>query len=318
MSTAMILCALQFCPDKVTPLYAPLGEDVRPTNVLQHTRAAQRRRDLCTAVEHGRFAAAVPLVPERAEQLGIADYAHRTLRAILASAEQRLRFDLVGARQSLVTARREAQLSDEVHSQIALLHNSLPANSDIAGLLAELYHNAGQKLRHHEYADFVLRLFNFQQAALRHAAERAGVTFYRNGEYLTPECLQAHPDFEQFVATCAAPDGSEQIELQGGRATGPLLLCLAAYLQKEGKLPTALQPVAQHLQQVAGLRNRCFATHDFRTVGRADLEAAFDGTNDDILEAMAMLYEGATGRTLGPDPFGVTERLARDLLATER
>lgn len=206
MSTAMVLVALESCPEKVTQLYAPLGEEVRPTNVLQRTRANQHRHELLTALDHGRFGSAVLALGERGEQLGIADYAHRVLKALVQSADARLRFDLDGARACLAVARREPRLDDELHNGVAALQRSLPQNDDIPGMLGELYHNAQQKLRHGEYADFVLRLFNFQQAALRYAAERAGVEFHRNGEYVREEWLLAHSDFSDHAAHFAPRD----------------------------------------------------------------------------------------------------------------
>jgi hypothetical protein len=252
----MVLVALESCPEKVTQLYAPLGEEVRPTNVIQRTRANQQRHELMTALEHGRFGSAVLALGEHGEQLGIADYAHRVLNALVQSADGRLRFDLDGARACLSVARREPRLDDELHNGVAALQRSLPQNDDIPGMLAELYHNAGQKLRHGEYADFVLRLFNFQQAALRYAAERAGVKFHRNGEYVREEWLTDHPGIQEFAAAFPNPEGELGINIRSGQATGPFLVCLAGYLSDTGALSPEVQEIGARLQTAAGDRGK--------------------------------------------------------------
>lgn len=315
ISTALLLGCLDACPDKVTALDGVLTGDTRPMDVVRRVRVSSRRRDISTAVEHGRFGAALNLLPEDEEDLGIPGYAYRTLRAVLGSADQRLRFDLEGARQSLVAARKESALPQDLYKQVAELHRGVPSPDDTTGLLRELYHNALQKLRHGEYADFVLRLFNFQQAALRQAAERRGVRFVRRGEYLDPKWLEAHPQFEAFVTSRPGPDGYETLRLDGGRATGPLLLALAAYLQTERVLPRDVLQAAEGIQAVVELRNRCFAAHDFAQVGAADITKRFRAGIRDLIDAMWVLYAGASGQDVGQDPFRRATALCQRLLA---
>jgi hypothetical protein len=313
IATGLVLCALECSPDKVVPLHAGIDANVRPMHVVQQIQTTQRRHALWNALAHGRFAAAVSLIPERGEQLELQDYEHRTLRTVIVSTEQRLRFDLDSARSTLGDAREESMLSTSLHAEIAKLQKSLPSDDDIPGLLAELFHNARQKLSHEEYADFVLRLFNFQQAALRYAAERCGVKFNQSGSAFSSKWLEKESKFVVFAQTYKYPKGTG-LDLQGGRVSGLTLLCLADYFYAQKQLPEIVPNAAWRLQSISELRNRCFAAHDFKSVGREELEGQFAGSQSDILEMMHDLYIGSTGNAIGCDPYQITVSLCRDLL----
>jgi len=316
LAIAMFLNALDVCPDKVKPLDVQKGGLVRPMNVVQRIRAIQRRRDVVLAVEHGRFSAAMSLLPIEAEDLRMANHVHRTLVAVLASADRRLRFDLRGARQSLAKARTEAALPITLYNQIVEIQSWLPEADNPMELLRELYHNACYQLQHQEYADFVLRLFNFHQAALRQTAEKSGVSFERKGEYFDAKWLEERPAFVAYVATWPNPHGGIGLSMDAGRATGPMLLCLTSYLVEERRLPSYVFEEVARIQEVVDLRNRCFAAHDFAQVGWEEIEARFVGNQRDLRESMWVLYAAATGRDLGPDPFEATRQLCSALLET--
>lgn len=314
MATAMLLCALECCPDKVTPLYVPLGGEPRPMDVIRRVLASNRRDDLAIAVAHERFGAALEIMPPTSDGLGVSPAAHRALQEVLAGADQRLRFDLAAAHHCLALARREAGLSEHAYQRLVELQHGLPEPGDAAGLLGELFHNAWQQCRHEEYADFALRLFNFQQAALRLASERAAVRFSGKGEFIASEWLEGERAFADACAAWIAPDGTTGLEIRGGRATGPILLCLVHYLAGTRQLSPAVYEAAARLQRVADLRNRSFAAHDFDPVRRADLEQRFGGSLDEMRDTMRELYCRATGKDLGADPFELTQELCRTLL----
>ena len=314
LAIAMFLNALDVCPDKVKPIDVQKGGLVRPMNVVQRIRASQRRRDIALAVEHGRFAAAISLIPDDAEDLSIPNHIQQTLVAVLKSAEKRLRFDLLGARKCLASALEEPKLHDDLYEQIFKIQQYLPAVDNPMELLRELYHNAHYQLQHQEYADFVLRLFNFYQAALRQAAEGSGVSFERRGEYISSTWLKERPAFTEFVDNCPNPSGGIGLALDSGRATGPMLLCLIRYLVSERRLSANILKASLDIQNVVDLRNRCFAAHDFAQVGRGEIEAHFKGSEHDLLESMWILFAEATGRNFGPDPFSATRQLCSALL----
>lgn len=314
IATALLLGALDMCPDRLGALDVLADGEVRPMDIVRKVRVGAHCRDIRTALLHGRFGAAHDLVPRDAEEIGLPGYAHRTLLAVLESADQRLRFDLDGARQSLAKARREAALPAHLYQQVTTLRRWLPENDDPAALLRELYYNADQQLRHAEYADFVLRLFNFQQAALRQTAEKGGVRFIRKGEYLDPAWLQTHPRFEEFAACWPSPGGGKGVRLDEGRATGPVLLCLAGHLHVERRIPRDILDAALCIQSVVDLRNRCFAAHDFGQVTWEDIATRLKGDRRDILDVMWVLYAGATGQDIGRDPFDGTAHLSEMLL----
>lgn len=313
VSTALLLGCLDSCPDKTTALDRSTPRHVRPMDVVRRVRISSRRRDVCTAIEHGRFGAALNLLGDE-EDVGVPGYIYRTLHAALESADQRLRFDLESARRTLAAARKESELPQDLYQEVVEIQGGLPLRDDSAGLLRELYHNAIEKLRHGEYADFILRLFNFQQAALRRAAEQRGVRFVRRGEYLDPSWLDAHPQFVAFAGSWKSPDGSTDLRLDGGRATGLLLLCLTSYLQSERSLTREILQAAEGILSVVELRNRCFAAHDFAQVSLQDITGRFGASTRDLVDAMWVLYAGASGQSVGPDPFTQTINLCQRLL----
>jgi hypothetical protein len=315
MTTGSLLSALDICPDKVTPLYVPWSGPVRPLDVVQRVRAGQRQRDIRTALDDRRFAAAVALVRTGADEVGVAESRRGPLEHVLAGTAQRLSFSLEEARRGLGRARQVARLSDDLYQRIDDLRAGIPTDSDTSGLLRELYYNANLKLRHEEYADFVLRAFNFQQAALLQAAQRAGVVFERDGELLEEGWLEAETRFAGFAREWREPATGTPVELNSRRATGPVLLCLSTYLTHEGKISPEVYKAARRIQPLATLRNKCFAAHHFRPVGRPELERAFGGSPEELLDTMATLYRAATACEIGPDPFATTVELCKSLLA---
>lgn len=317
MTAGLLLAALEVCPGKITPLYIPDSGRVRALDVVRQMKIAQRRRDIWDALEARQFAAAKALLEVPAEEVGLSVRRLEALRAIVKSAVERQSFRVSSTREQLSAARRTPRLADELYDQIDKLMRDVPAENDEAALLSELYYNAHLKLCHEEHADFVLRLFNFHQAALRQAAERAGVDFERNGEFLASRWLKSEPGFRAFVQAWKNPSNDSTLDLGDGRATGPILLCLAEFLEREGQMPPGVYRAAQRLQPLASLRNKCFAAHAFKPVDQREIERTFGGSLDEVRKSMTTLYEGATGRSLPPDPFKATVRLGQTLLLEE-
>lgn len=312
ISTALLLTGLQLSPETTTPLTMTASGFLRPMDTIRKARASGRRRDVSTTIRFGRFGAAIELLGEE-EDAGMPGYAFRALCAVLASADRRLRFDLAGARQSLTDAMRETQLPSELFDDIGHLQQGIPESSDDSGLLRELYNNALDKLGRGEYADFVLRLFNFHQSALRQIIETRGVPFERKGEYVNTSWLERAPAFAEFADRWESPGGGKGIQVADGRATGPFLMCLLEFLASTGAVLGDVLAAAKTIQKVANLRNRCFAAHDFHQVTLEDIREPFSHKWE-LTSAMWVLCVTATGRDPGVHPLKTSAEICERLL----
>ncbi len=313
MTNGVLLSALEVCPERIAALYVAPDGGVRDLDVVRRVRAGQSERDFVLALQQHHFGSALLLFEQDSEAFELPPSVAKAIKALLRSAPERLSFRLPEARQSLAEAQRTTRLPDDLYPVLTSLLQGFPGEKDSAGLLHELFYNAGEKLRHEEYADFVLRLFNLHQAALRQAAERAGVMFQGDADCVADSWLEAEPGFTPFAHSWPYTR-SHGVTLDIKRGGRLVLLCLAAYLSEKGTVSPEVSRNGERLDPLAQLRNKCFAAHDFEPVDRSEVERRFAGSIEDVVEAMTALCRAATNREIAPNPFEQTVDLCQRLL----
>jgi hypothetical protein len=172
-NTALLLQGVRYFGDRLRVVYTPMGGASQELRVgMQVARAF----DEAAAVEHLQrldFANARPLLNSLsigAGGLHLADYAAARLNFNFAMAQSRLHAAL---RDSEHVTRRF------IHEQMSLLDlDALLAKEEetltqdrLLALLRELYWNAQITYDHGRYADFLGRIYRFQEAVLRYLVE---------------------------------------------------------------------------------------------------------------------------------------------------
>ncbi|GIW00977.1 hypothetical protein [Roseiflexus sp.] len=162
-NTALQLNAISAFGDRCRVVYQPEGGQPYDLRVGDQVLNVFRRATAIDALERLDFATALPLVRQ------VADGA---VAALVAYAHYRECFDFERAQTTLSHGIRQA--SGELRSFFANLEHDLDPlmlRSDMGALLRELVANATITFRNGRYADFLGRLFRFQEAALRFIIE---------------------------------------------------------------------------------------------------------------------------------------------------
>jgi hypothetical protein len=158
-NTALQLQAISAYAGRCHTMYQPEGSVPYELRVGTQVLATFQRATAISALEQRHFAAALTLLD------GIA---HPALIELVRYAHLRECFDFERAQQALEVALRAA--SGELRQFIQSLRgdlDNLMAREDIAALIHELVANAEIAYRNGRYADFLGRIFRFQEATLR-------------------------------------------------------------------------------------------------------------------------------------------------------
>lgn len=294
-NTALLFQGVRHFGDRLRVVYLPQGGEPQELRAGQQVMDAFRE---AAAVEHLQrldFANALP----RLERLGI----DRGLVGLVAYAAQRCAFDFRSAQDTLLHALRDGDrpVREFVHQR--LRHDLDPLLTEdgdrerLSALLRELYWNAAITYRHRRYADFLGRVYRFQEAVLRYLVETVfglptdlGPKVRKANQRLWSEGIRANPGLVAFLAMRAV-DGKpldwEVIgrpaykalmsyatnEMEGLDAQGKPLLSPG-----ERKKCTALLSRVNKLDPLVELRHRTIIGHDFEGVSESLLLENYKGS----------------------------------------
>lgn len=335
-NTALLLQGVRHFGDRLQVVYLPQGGEPQELRAGQQIMDALREAAVVEHLQRLDFANALP----RLEQLKV----DPGLVGLVAYAAQRFAFDFRSAQNTLLRALRDAHRPVREFIQQRLRHDLDTLLAEDGGydrlgvLLRELYWNAAITYRHRRYADFLGRVYRFQEAMLRFLVERVfglptdlAPAVRETNQRCWSEGIQANPRLMDFLAAQEVEDKPLDWEVIG-RPTYKALMSYATNeaqgVDAEGKplLSTterrryaALLDRVNAFDRLVELRHRTIIGHDFEGVSEALLLQNYKGTRkrDGMprtpVEGMAEIM-GMLSIDIRQDPYqAITEFVVRNL-----
>ena len=282
-NTALLLQGVRHYSDRLRVVYLPQGGEPQELRAGQQVMNAFREAAAIEHLERLDFANALP----RLERLG----SDPGLVGLVAYATRRFAFDFRSAQATLLQALRNGDrsvrsfIAQRLRHDLDLLLAEDGDSERLKALLRELYWNAAITYRHRRYADFLGRVYRFQEAVLRYLVERIfGLptdlrpAVREANQARWNECIQANPRLLAFLQAQTV-DGRCLDWKTISRPTYKALLSYATDkdqgLDSEGKplLPpgkrqryAALLNRINALDRLVELRHRTIIGHDFEGV----------------------------------------------------
>ena len=177
-NTALLLQGVRHYGHRLRVVYVPQGGEPQELRVGLQVISAFREAVAIEHLERLDFANALPRLEELEADPG--------LTGLVAYAAQRFAFDFRSAQATLLQALRDGDRPVREFIQQRLRHDldlllaeARPefdgrdgSQERLGALLRELYWNAAITYRHRRYADFLGRVYRFQEAMLRYLVER--------------------------------------------------------------------------------------------------------------------------------------------------
>ncbi len=173
-NTALLFHGVRYYGDRLHVIYTPEGGSSQEIRASSQVEAGFQEAAAIKHLERLDFANAVPILAKLNIQRG--------LHHLAEYAAQRFNFDFSSAQTTLDAVRREGdtEVRRFVERKQTLLILDAQAIEDqqkpltpqqILALLCELHWNAAITYQHHRYADFLGRVYRFQEAVLRYLIE---------------------------------------------------------------------------------------------------------------------------------------------------
>ncbi|HWQ12522.1 MAG TPA: hypothetical protein VNL77_06975 [Roseiflexaceae bacterium] len=323
-NTALQLQAISAYGERCRTIYQPEGGAPYELRVGAQVLATFRRATLIDALGRRDFATALALAPRAAGD---------DLAGLIAYAHYRECFDFELAQQALADALRAA--SGEVRTFLGALRGELDdlrTREDIGALLRELMASAEITFGNGRYADFLGRVFRFQEAALRYIVEvKLGLPTDMRKERRAVN----GPAFVQGIAaTPALKAALDAVTIDGtplryDTPNLPTMHAMLDYILTPGTTRPDGAPCLSkaeagrygevrrrlnRLTSLAQLRNQSVIAHGFAGVSRKRLEEAYGGDPSGLLADMRKVLE-LLGLPAGPSPL---DRIADFVIAQLR
>jgi len=244
------------------------------------------------------------------------------IAALLTYVERRLAFAFERARAAL--AQVDEGVLPELHWQITRLRREL-AEPDQAALMAELVHNASIKFEMGNYADFTQRLFRFQEAGFRYLAREMGMKYANNDKNerrVSMAWIRGISGMESHLRQYPPRYGdrspiSVDVETRDlNRVSLGAIVDFYVDVDPDWREKTQAVSGLHRLSTVAQLRNKGIAGHDFKGIGKPNLEEAFGEPAENIVPLLEQVYEQVFGRPVSESPYDAVNALILDLLGT--
>ena len=335
-NTALLLQGVRHFGDRLRVVYLPQRGEPQELRAGQQVMDAFREAAAIEHLERLDFANALPQL----ELLGV----ERGLAKLTAYAAQRFAFDFYSAqdtlRQALKVGGRSVRefINQCLRHDLDTLWEKDNGLERLKALLRELYWNAAITYRHRRYADFLGRVYRFQEAVLRYLVE----VIFGLPTDLAPkvrevnqrrwsEGIRANPSLVTFLATREVEGKPLDWEVIG-RPTYRALLSYATdealgldtggkplLSPGERKRYAALLDRVNRFDRLVELRHRTIIGHDFEGVSEALILAHYkgspgpDGTRRTPVEGLAEIM-GMLGVNVRESPYqAVAEFVIRNL-----
>ncbi|MEM2889793.1 MAG: hypothetical protein QW358_00380 [Candidatus Hadarchaeum sp.] len=203
-NTALLLQAVRYFGDRLEVLYTPIDGEPIPIRVGRQILSSFREAAALERLEQLDFTGALPLMRSLGASPGLCHLAEYAVR--------RLDFDFQVARHALeeVLAEGDEDLRDWVtktlRHDLDLLLGEADSTTRLAALLRELNWNAAICWKHRRYADFLSRVYRFQEAALRYLIEKIfdlptdmGPKTAQTTLQRWEEGIQARPELREYL-----------------------------------------------------------------------------------------------------------------------
>jgi hypothetical protein len=295
-NSALLLQGVRHFGDRLRVVYVPHQGEPQELRAGQQVMDAFREAAAIEHLERFDFANAVP----RLESLG----ADPGLTGLVRYAAQRFAFDFRSAQTTLLRVLREGSRSVRSFVQKHLRHdldillNEASGPRRLKALLRELYWNAAITYHHRRYADFLGRVYRFQEAVLRYLVEH----LLELPTDLSPEVrdetirqwqgwIRANDDLMSFLEARSVNDEP----LNWKKIARPTYKALLSYatsdaegegLDAEGqpllspgerKRYSALLDRVNAFDGLVELRHRTIIGHDFEGVSEAQFKERYKG-----------------------------------------
>ena len=332
----LLLQGIRRYGERLRALYLPYGGEPHELRVGRQLLQAFREEAVRDRLREGDFARAEPLLRDLGAPPG--------LIALAAYAARRMEFDFEGAREALDRAMTEGDPATRAFIRERLQHDLDPLlgpgdpQRRWEALLRELFWNARAAYRSRRYADFLGRVYRFQEALLRYLVEtllglptdlapKAREETRRRWE----EGIRGNPALLRFL---------EQQEVEGrpldwqqiSRPTYKALLAFAIEKggtdadghplvpeRERGRYQELLRWVNQ-LDPLVERRHRTIIGHDFVGVSEEDLRAAYapwrEGKVRDPVEGLARIL-GMLRIDTRDDPYSAIADFIQGRLSQE-
>jgi len=316
MTSMLIVTGVEVFGPRIKTLYVDRDATVPyEVSVAQELFARKTRDTLCHQIDLWAYAVAKQTLQQSGSMITPDEQRRRVLSALLDYADRRLAFDFTRAREALQEARGLTTGTPQAQIHHWLRQMEDPSASDH---LSELIHSTAIKLGLGDYADFVQRIFRFQEAAFRYMVEEVGIQYADDREQqVSMAWIKAQPGLDQFLNTYIDPQTGHvtPIDLRRPLNRFSLGAIVDYFVQKDPKRASWKEAVEKlyTLSTVADLRNKGLSGHGFKGIGRADLEEAFGDSVEALMEQVREIYTALFGH-LPDDPYKAINQLVRDLI----
>ena len=315
MTSMMLIAGVEVFDKRLHTLYVGRGAD-RPYRIGIGGRLLRRRffDALKEQINLHAYAVAHSALAEDGEWL-LPDLERRAcVEALLEYAQRRLAFDFEAARRAAQRAAEHAppEARPQIHAWERMLQSQ-----EIVDILGELVHSMRIKYRLGEYADFLSRLFRFQEAALRYLAGRVGLRCTdKDGKYVDRAWLRSVQGLESFLQEYPTEEGQKGIDLNRPLTRISLMAIVDFFAQGDPEVRGAIgdRDGLRRLSSLADLRNKGVVGHGFEGISKEDLTRAFGEDADQIVPFVEDLYVRICGRPVPPDPYAAVNEQLQGML----
>lgn len=317
MASMLIVMGVEVFGERVRTLYVERGAAIPyEVGVARELFARKTRDTLCDQVRLHAYAVAKQTLKDAGYLAAPGDPDRQLLAALLSYADRRLSFDFERARNALQDARRLAV--GESQARIGRWLRELES-PDTAAHLSELIHSASIKLSFGDYADFVQRVFRFQEASFRYMLDQIGAQYSdKQGKFIKSEWLQSQAGLEKFLSSYRNPATNQPDAVKLDRPLNRFSLGAIVDFFVQTRDPWkgwhGASKQLHRLSAVADLRNKGISGHGFDGIGQDDLEQAYEQPVEVLRQDLESIYEALFGQLPGPNPYDAINAVILELV----
>ncbi|MEI8167156.1 MAG: hypothetical protein WCG26_12290, partial [Chloroflexales bacterium] len=244
------------------------------------------------------------------------------ITALLHYADQRLNLDFQSCRRSL--SGKDGAIGGRYRIDVSRLYAEV-ATTDASWMLREVFWGAKLKYDRGEYADFIGRIFRFQEGCLRYLAEQLGTQFAdERGAEFDRAWVEQHEGLSKKLVR------DDELMLYVDRANLHKVISFLAKAAGNTSVQKARNGLVK-INALADLRNRTQIAHGYTGLSKQVLADYFSlkpeelkaGKHVDpteankILDQMRESYEQTVGDVLGENPFDAVNALIQRIFHPE-